>query len=149
MNNIVDLHKSVSIEKNQGEINIIFNEPIPDTISFKDIGLSDEDLYFESGHIRIKFDFSKTNGVRKFYDIPTFRIEYYEKMSETHWICDFNEKTILDKTDHYGHSTVLLMKRKEIESAEHHHSNALLLHAEFPKPVHLKADKSDFHFFRS
>ncbi|MEO9532767.1 MAG: hypothetical protein ABJG68_17230 [Crocinitomicaceae bacterium] len=138
----------VQTEKNQGELKIIFEECPAGNISLSDLGINEEDLSFESGHIRFLFDFSKTNSFRKFYDTPTLRVEYHEAMAETHWQCDYNEKTILDKKDHHGHSTILLLNRKEIENLEHHHENKLIVHAEFPEAVHLKANETQLHFFK-
>lgn len=138
----------MKVEKNQGEIKVIFEECPQGNISLADMGLSDEDLNFESGHVRLSFDFSKTNGKRNYYDTPTVKIEYHELMAETHWQCDFNKETILDKTDHHGHSTIMLLKRKEIEKLEHHHENSLIVHGDFPQGVHLKSSDSMVHFFK-
>jgi hypothetical protein len=83
-----------------------------------------------------------------YFAVPTLEIAYSEKCAETHWQCDFNEQTILDKTDHHGFSTVLLLDRKKMSSLEHHHENQLVVHAEFPESVQLLAENSCFHFFK-
>jgi hypothetical protein len=87
-------------------------------------------------------------GEHHYFQVPTVEIAYQENMSETHWQCDFNGTTILDKMDHHGHSTVLLLNRKTIAELEHHHENKLIIHAEFPMKAHLKADDSYINFFK-
>lgn len=87
-------------------------------------------------------------GELDYFAVPTIEISYLENCAETHWQCDFNGETILDKTDHHGHSTVLLLDRKKISSLEHHHQNSLIIHAEFPEKVHLVAEDSYVNFFK-
>ena len=87
-------------------------------------------------------------GEHHYFQVPTIEVTYREKVSETHWQCDFNATTILDKTDHHGHSTIILLNRKTIASLEHHHENKLVLHAEFPQGVHLNATESYINFFK-
>lgn len=133
-------------EINPGEIKIYFNEPRTGNISLADMGIKDEDLFFESGLIRIVFDFENI-GEHHYFRVPTLEFTYTEEMGETHWQCDFNETTILDKNDHHGRSTVVLLDRKKLGELEHRHQNVLVLHAEFPEKVQLIADKCQAHFF--
>jgi hypothetical protein len=93
------------------------------------------------------FDFEGI-GEHHYYKVPTIEIAYKEEVAETHWQCDFNEETILDKTDHHGHSTVVLLDRNKLSKLEHHHENKLILHAEFPATAHLDLDKSYINFFK-
>jgi hypothetical protein len=141
------VENNLNVEITQGEIKIIFKDVVSGKVSFAQAGLNDNDLVFEGGLVRIVFDFTETNGKRNFFSVPTLEVSYVENMGETHWICDFNEATILDKLDHQGHSTIMLMSRKKIQEHEHHHQNQLVMHAEFPQAVHIKADQSYFHFF--
>jgi hypothetical protein len=134
------------IEINQGEIKIKFNGPTAGKLTFEDLGLTDADLVLESGNLRLVLDLEGI-GEHHFFKMPTVEVSYQEEVGETHWICDFNEETILDKMDHHGHSTVLLMDRKKIESLEHRHENKLVVHAEFPQAVHLKAADSYITLF--
>ncbi len=134
------------VEVNQGEIRINFSEPVQGKTTLEDLGLSDNDLVFEGGLLRMVFDFEGM-GPHRYYSMPTIEIAYKENMAETHWLMEFNENTILDKTDHHGRSTVILMSRKKWEESEHHHENKLILHAEFPGPVHLIAADSYINFF--
>lgn len=134
------------IELNRGEIKIKFAKPTKGKISLAEMGLKDEDLIIDGGFLRLVFDFEGI-GEHHYYQMPTIGISYSENVGETHWICDFNRITLLDKMDHHGHSTVLLLNRKKISELEHHHENKLIVHAEFPEAVHLLADKSFVHFF--
>ncbi|APD06149.1 hypothetical protein UJ101_00610 [Flavobacteriaceae bacterium UJ101] len=135
-----------SIELNQGEIKIIFKELPKGKKSFKELGFQDHDLFFEGGNVRIVFDFSPIPPQLSFFKTPTIELFYNEQMEETHWVCDFNRKTILDKKNHHGHSTILLLNRNKLNELEQRHQNILILHADFPSPVQLISSKSSFHF---
>ena len=138
---------SQNIEINPGEIKINFTSPTTGVTTFAQLGLKDEDLVFEGGNLRIVFDLENI-GKHAYYHVPTVEIAYREEMGETHWVCDFNEETIIDKLDHHGHSTVILMNGKKLASLEHHHKNALVVHGDFPKPAHVLAEKSYINFFK-
>ena len=135
------------IELNPGEIKVNFNAPLPGKLTFEDLGLESKDLFCEGGLLRMVFDFEGI-GDHKYYAVPTIEVAYEEEMGETHWQCDFNENTILDKMDHHGRSTVVLMNRKKMVESEHHHKNQLVLHAEFTQPAHIVANQSYINFFK-
>ena len=137
---------SQTVEINQGEVVIDFKSPSKGKISFTELGLTNENLFFEGGLLRMVFDFEGI-GEHHYFKMPTIEVAYKEDMAETHWQLDFNEETILDKTDHHGHSTIILFNRNKLSELEHHHQNKLILHAEFPKSVHLIADKCFINFF--
>lgn len=136
-----------AIEINQGEILVKFNSPTTGKLSFKELGISDETIFLEGGFLRMVFDMEGI-GEHHYFHVPTIEISYNESVAETHWQCDFNGETILDKTDHHGQSTVILLNRKTISALEHHHENKLILHAEFPQAVHLNTEKSYINFFK-
>lgn len=138
---------SQSIELNPGEIKINFSAPTKGRISFAELGLKDEDLYCEGGLLRMVFDMEAV-GDHQYYKVPTVEVAYKEEMGETHWQCDFNDEIILDKMDHHGHSTVMLLNRNKLSSLEQHHKNALVVHAEFPGPVHLDATNSYINLYK-
>ena len=138
---------SQSVEINQGEILVKFNSPTPGKISFKELGITKDEIVLEGGFLRMVFDFEGI-GEHDYFKVPTIEVDYKEEMAETHWQCDFNEETILDKIDHHGHSTVVLLDRKKIASLEHHHQNKLILHAEFPQGVHILTERSNINFFK-
>lgn len=136
-----------NVELNQGEIKVKLNELSTGKLSFAELGITNEGNNLESGLLRLVFDFK---GIREssYYQVPTIEIFYEENMSETHWLCEFNGKTILDKIDHHGHSTVLLLNRKVLSNLEQHHENVLIVHAEFPQSANLNIDKSYVNFFK-
>ncbi len=135
------------LELNPGEIKINFSAPARGKVTLAELGLKDEDLAFDSGLLRLVFDLENI-GEHHYYHMPTIEIAYAENMGATHWQCDFNEETILDKIDNHGHTTVLMMNGKKLSALEHHHKNALIVHAEFPEPVHILADKSYINLFK-
>lgn len=135
-----------SIELNQGEIKIELNATSKGKITFKDLGLTDDDLVMESGLLRLVFEIKEISA-NHFFKMPTIEVAYKEEVGETHWQCDYNNETILDKMDHHGHSTVILLSRKKLDELEHRHENTLVLHAEFPQKVHLKAADSYINIF--
>lgn len=135
------------IEVNQGEVAVKFTSPTKGKITFADLGITDEQLVLEGGFLRLLFDMEGI-GEHDYFAVPTIEVSYKENCKETHWQCDFNGETILDKMDHHGHSTVMLLDRKKISSLEHHHENKLIVHAEFPEKAHLVAADSYINFFK-
>ncbi|SHJ42818.1 hypothetical protein SAMN04488007_0302 [Maribacter aquivivus] len=135
------------VEINQGEIKVKFNEPTSGKLSFEELGISNEGAKLESGLLRLVFDLEGI-GEHDYYQVPTLELFYEENMSETHWVCEFNGKTILDKLDHYGHSTILLLNRDILSKLEQHHENVLIVHAEFPQPAKLNLKESSIRLFK-
>jgi hypothetical protein len=135
------------IEINEGEVVVKFTEPVSGKVSFEDLGLTSENLSFDGGFLRLVFDMEGI-GEHHYFQVPTIEVAYKENMGETHWQCDFNGETILDKMDNHGNNTVILLNRKKLSELEHHHENALILHAEFPEGVNILADKSYINFFK-
>ncbi|OSY88038.1 hypothetical protein WH52_08390 [Tenacibaculum holothuriorum] len=136
-----------SVELNQGEIKVILDKNNTGKLSFAELGITKESNFLEGGLLRLVFDFKQVKD-HNYFKVPTVEVFYEENMSETHWICEFNGKTILDKLDHHGHSTVLLLNRKILSDLEQHHENEMIIHAEFPKSANLNLDKSYIHFFK-
>ncbi len=135
------------VEINQGEIKIKFTEAITGKISLKELGIKEDLITLENGLLRLVFDMEGI-GEHHYFQMPTLSIVYSEEVGETHWQCDFNGETIVDKADHHGHSTVILLNRKKISELEHHHENTLIVHAEFPEAVHIKTNESIVNFFK-
>lgn len=136
-----------NIEITPGEISIVFDAPKAGKITLKELGITDEQLIVKGGFLRLVFTLTGI-GEYSYYQMPTVELAYEENCSEIHWQCDFNDETILDTMDHHGHSSVLLLNRNKLESLEHRHENVLVVHGEFPEPVHLKADTSYINFFK-
>ncbi|HHG86595.1 MAG TPA: hypothetical protein ENJ82_17730 [Bacteroidetes bacterium] len=141
------MNKSISVDINQGEVKVKFSEPVAGKLTFADLGLKDEQLVLKGGLLRLVFDMEGI-GEHQYYQVPTIEVAYQEEVSETHWQCDFNKVTILDKMDHHGRSTVMLLNRKKLSELEHHHQNQLVIHAEFPEAVHLSVEGSYINFFK-
>jgi len=135
-----------SVEVNQGEIIVAFDAPTSGKLSFKDLGITKDQLVLEGGFLRLVFNLSGINEPH-YYQMPTIEVAYDENCAETHWQCEFNQETILDTMAHHGHTTVLLLNRKKLEELEHRHENTLIVHAEFPEIVHLNPEKSYINFF--
>ena len=136
-----------TIEINEGEVLVKFNSPTIGKKSFADLGITAEDVTLQGGFMRIAFELGGI-GTHDFVAVPTIEITYKESMGETHWQCDFNGETLLDKLDHHGNATILLLRRKQLENLEQHHENKLILHAEFPESVHIDPDNSYVEFFK-
>lgn len=135
------------IEVNQGEVIVKFTAPTKGKITFEELGITDDQLVLDGGFLRLLFDMEGISE-HDYFAVPTVEIAYNEKVAETHWQCEFNGETILDKFDHHGNSTVLLLNRDKLSSLEHHHENKLIIHAEFPEKVHLSASGSYINFFK-
>ena len=135
------------VEINQGEIKVNFDTPTTGKLSFADLGIKSEDLSLDGGLLRLVFDFENI-GEHNYFQMPTLEFYYEEEMDATHWQCDFNGTMILDKIDKQGHSTILLLDRKKLNELEHRRENTLVVHAEFPKGVHIIPEKSFVQFFK-
>ena len=138
---------SSKVDINQGEILVKFTTPSAGKISFRDLGVTEEFIETQGGFFRMVFDFEGI-GEHDYFKVPTIEVEYKKDVAQTHWQCDFNEETIVDKYDHYGHSTIVLLNRNKMASLEHNHENKLVLHAEFPQDVHIITEKSFVNFFK-
>jgi len=130
-----------------GEIKIKFNAPLAGKLSFAELGLTAENLHIDKGFMRLVIDIEGI-GEHYYYQVPTIELSYKENLEKTHWQCDFNRTTILDKVDNHGNSTVILLDRKKIKNLEHHHENKLILHAEFPGEIHIDENESYIHLFK-
>lgn len=135
------------IEVNQGEVVVKFTTPKAGKVTFADLGLTNDQLVIEGGFLRLVFDMEGI-GEHDYFAVPTVEVGYEENCAETHWQCEFNGVTILDKFDNHGNSTVMLMNRNKLSELEHHHENKLVVHAEFPEPVRIKADESYINLFK-
>lgn len=136
-----------TVEINEGEVLVKFSSPTIGKVSFKELGISKDELSLEGGFLRIAFELGGI-GTHDFVAIPTIEVSYEESMGETHWQCDFNGETLLDKLDHHGRATIILLRRDKLENLEQHHENKLILHAEFPGSVQISPDNSYVEFFK-
>lgn len=134
-------------EINTGEIKVYFTRETKGKITLRDLGYNENDLALEGGFLRLVINFDNI-GEPDFYQTPTFEFTYNKEVAETHWQCDYNDETLLDKLDHYGKSTVLLLNRTKLESLEQRHKNEIVVHAEFPNDVILNPDHTFIHLFK-
>ena len=109
-----DTKTNTTVEINQGEVKVIFNQPVEGKVTFAELGIKNEDLAFDGGNLRMVFELGSDKEGFDYYKVPTIEVSYKEDMSETHWICDYNDETILDKADHGGRSTVMLLNRNRM-----------------------------------
>ncbi len=135
------------VEINPGEIKLSFQEAETGKLSFKDLGMENEGLNLESGLLRLVINLENV-GEHHYYSMPTIEIAYNKNVAEIHWQCDFNGETILDKIDHHGSKSIILLDRDKLRELEHHHENELIIHGEFPEPVELLAADSSLTLFR-
>lgn len=135
------------VEINRGEILIHLNEAKAGKVSFESLGLKPADLIENDGFVRIVFNMENISDPA-FYQVPTIELKYDKNVAETHWQCDFNRKTILDKFDNHGNSTVILLNRKELENNWQHHENKLVVHAEFPEAVQFDGTACFINLFK-
>ena len=87
---------SEQITINEGEVVVKFNKPTAGKLSFADLGLKDDQLILDGGFLRLVFDLEGI-GEHEYFAVPTLEVSYKQAQAETHWICEFNEVTILDK----------------------------------------------------
>jgi len=136
-----------NIEINPGEIKLTFTDPESGRISFESLGITKDGLELKAGLLRLVIDLEGI-GEHHFYSMPTIEMAYNKNVAETHWQCDFNGVTILDKFDHHGSKTIILLDRSKLESLEQHHQNELVLHGEFPEPVRIIPEDSSMTLFK-
>ncbi len=133
------------ITLNQGEIKLDINVNQKGKLTFAELGLSSENLFIEGGNLRLVIDVEQSKDIQ-FASHPTIELCYAEKMEETHWSVEFNGSTVLDKYDHSGSATLLLLKR-EVLSDIHHHENQLIIHAQLTSEAHIDPNKSYISLF--
>jgi hypothetical protein len=85
-----------TIQSGEGEVKVIISESSKGKVSFSELGVSSEQISVDGGFLRIVFDFGQFEA-ENFYAVPTVELAYDKNVAETHWQCDFNGETILDK----------------------------------------------------
>lgn len=133
--------ENVIAEVNPGEFHVKFEKLVAGKLSLKDLGFSNENLQVEGGNLRIMLEFGNLGEVH-FYKMPTIEIEYVEKIGESEWQVEFNDEVVLDKTDHSGHSTLMMINRSKLDALKHRHINNMIIRADMPKAVHINAENS-------
>ena len=134
-----------TIENNDGEIKVLFDNPVKGTLTLEELGIKNG-VIIPGGHFRFVLELGQF-GDAHLYQMPTIEIAYFEHIGESYWSVDFNGETVLEKTDHSGNKTILLLKRKQLETQVHRHVNELIIHGDFPEEVHLDTASSYIHIF--
>jgi hypothetical protein len=130
-----------TVQSGEGEVKVAITPDMKGKLSFKELGLKNENIKVKGGFLRLVFEFGQFNE-DNFYSVPTVEIAYDKNVSETHWQCDFNGEMISDKMDNHGNSTVILLQRARMIEQLHHHENTLVVHGEFPDSVNIDLDNS-------
>jgi len=130
---------------NQGEIKVDVNITQKGKLTLTDLGLEAENLFIEGGNLRLVIDIEQSKDIH-FTGFPTIELAYAEKMEETHWSVEFNGETVLDKYDHSGNATLLLLKRDALSDINHH-ENKLIVHAQFTREAHIDPNESFIKLF--
>jgi hypothetical protein len=136
-----------TVQSGEGEVKVLISATAKGKISFKELGISSDQISTDGGFLRVVFDFGQFDA-KDFYAVPTVEIAYDKNVAETHWQCDFNGETILDKMDNHGNSTVMLLQRNKMEQKVQHHDNGLVVHGEFPSSVNIDLENSYIHLVK-
>lgn len=137
----------MSYVHNDGEHRMIFDEAISGKVSFAELGFDKEFAAVEGGFIRMRFDFGQISE-NDYFKVPTIELAYTDNLDDSHWICEFNGEKIVDKNDHSGTSTVILLSKSKLTDNLQHHDNTLLIHGEFPESFSFDFDKCFIQFFK-
>lgn len=130
------------VEVNPGEVKLIMNEAVQGKkIFFNELGLNTEQLTVVGGNLRLVIEINNLDE-NHFGAVPTIHLAYTEELGETHWQCEFNNQVVLDKKDHHGHSTILLLNKSKLNDISQRHENTLVVHGDFPSVTNLNAEES-------
>lgn len=132
---------SVQLELTEGQLEINMKETATGKFSLAEAGLKDETYNVEGGNLRIKVDLGYIKDAH-FYKMPVIELEYTQNIHESEWIVEFNGTNILEKKDHSGHATILLLNRKKMDELKQRHENTLLIHGDFSEVVAIKNSSS-------
>lgn len=133
---------SNQVELNPGEVKLIVNEATQGKKLFlKDLGLHTEQLNLSDGNLRMVIEINNLDE-NHFGAVPTIHLTYTEDLGETLWQCEYNGEVVLDKKDHHGHSTVLLLNKAKLNAISQRHENTLIIHGDLPSATHLNSEES-------
>jgi hypothetical protein len=135
------------VELNPGEVKLIVNEATQGKkVYLKDLGLNTPELDLVDGNLRLVIQLNNLDE-NHFGGVPTIHLAYTTEMGETHWQVEFNGVVVLDKKDHHGHSTVLLLNKSKLNELAQRHENNLIVHGDLPSATHLNAESSYLQLF--
>lgn len=132
---------NLQLELSEGQLEIAMNETAFGKFTLKEAGLKEETYNVEGGNLRIKVDLGYIKDVH-FYKMPIVELEYTENISTSEWVVEYNGVNILEKKDHSGHKTVLLLNRNKMDQLKQRHENTMLIHGDFSEVVAIKNSSS-------
>lgn len=136
--------QGISTDINPGEIKIKFDNPKGGKLSLADLGILEPKLHVEGGNLRLVIELGQFPK-HHFFRMPTIEMAYHEKVGETVWQVEYNGEIVLEKTDHSGNATLLLLNRKKLDALTHHHLNTLIIHGDFPQEITLSSEETWFN----
>lgn len=134
------------IDRIAGEIKLSLDQNQNGKVNLSDLNGDISGYYSKGGHMRLLVDLDAHND-NHFFKMPTLQFKYDNNVGETQWIVEFNGETIVDKLDHQGNSTTILLNRSKLEELVQRHENQLLIHVEFPEEVNLLPAESSIHLY--
>ena len=140
--------QGITTDINPGEIKIHFDEPRGGKLSLGELGIFEQNLKVEGGNLRLVIELGQFPN-HHFFRMPTIEVAYHEKVGETVWQVEYNGEVVLDKTDHSGNATLMLLNRKKLDSLTHHHINTLIIHGDFPEEVTLSSENTWFNILEA
>ncbi len=138
---------NLKLSLTEGQLKITMENPIFGEFTLEDAGFKEEAYKVEGGNLRLKMDLGAIEN-HNFFRMPVIQLNYKNNIHESEWIVEFNGENILEKKDHSGHSTVLLLNRNKMEKLKNRHENALIIHGDFSEEVNIKYD-SHFHILEN
>lgn len=124
-----------------GQIKITMKQPAFDKFTLGCSGLRENTYKTKGGNVRIQINLGAIQDIH-FYKMPIIELNYTDKIHESGWVVEFNGTNILEKTDHSGQSTILLLNRKKMIELVNRHENTILIHGDFSEEVELKKESS-------
>jgi len=115
-------------------------------VTFEDLGANEPSFHAEGGNLRMKVVIGAVD-FDEFYRMPMLEFKYSENIHESEWVVEFNGENILERSDHSGHSTMLLFSRNRLKDLIQRHENNLLIHGDFSEEVDIDLVQSHFHLF--
>lgn len=132
---------NLQLEVTEGQLEIIMKEAAFGKFTLADAGFTEDSYEVEGGNLRVKIDLGYIKDI-SFYKMPVLEFEFTDKIHTSEWIIEFNGTNILEKKDHSGKATVLLLNRKKMDELKQRHENTLLIHGDFSEVVRLKNTSS-------
>lgn len=137
---------NINVDITEGQVQLTMEKPVANKFSFEEIGLK-EPYTVEGGNLRLKMELGYIQE-HDFYKMPIIQLDYENNIHESEWVVEFNGENILEKKDHSGKSTVLLLNRNKMDKLKHRHENNLIIHGDFSEKVNIKPS-SHFHILEN